>query len=874
MQIPLPENERERLKALESYQILDSPPEAEFNQIVQLAQEICETPIALLSLMDSDRQWFKAKIGLEAPETHRDRAFCSHAILQPDLFIIPDTLKDKKFADNPLVVADPHIRFYAGMPLLTPEGHALGTLCTLDRVPRELTPEQEQALKNLAKQVLLELQKRRNRLAQQEKVAQHQRRKKSYRRFLWRVSAGFGYASAITLGLGTAFYWLTAQVIESERWVSHTLEVIAKLEDINSDIHKANSAVQTYAIAGQTRHLQAYSDSFADIEEDIKILQQLTADNAVQQQRIQALRALIREWQAILQQAVNLRQNQQLQAIPEFFARNLSTSETAVDSLLQQMEQTENQLLGLRTASAKRSAEIATSIGIIAIVLLLLVGIAVYFQIYREIARRKHTEEQLEQQRDFTDTILNTARALVVVVNRSGKIIRFNQACEQITGYTAAEAQDKYVWEFVFPPAEAEVVKAIYQPLQSDRFPYQCENHWTAKNGFPRLIAWSNTAILDEQGEVEYAIDTGIDITDRRQVEEERDRFFSLSLDLFCIFNLDGYFERLNPAWEKTLGWKEEELLAKQFMNFVHPEERRATLRKLWKSGEEMTAFENRYLCKDGSYRWLLWNGVRFNGKVYAAAHDITSRKQREAEVQSALENEKELNQLKSKFISLVSHEFRTPLTTILSSTELLEVASQKFIEERKKRHFKFIKNAVSRMTTLLEDVLVMSKAESGKLQYNPQLMNLNLLCSEITEEIQQGIGNNHKVYFSDRGDASNVYMDSKLLHHIFTNLLSNAIKYSSQGSTVKFELNIEGDTALVEVKDEGIGIPPEELPELFQRFHRAGNVGNIPGTGLGLSIVKTCVDLHGGSIEAASEMGVGTKFIVRLPLNREEVVK
>lgn len=874
MQVPIPDNEHQRQKVLESYQILDSPPEREFNQIVQLAQEICETPIALISLIDNDRQWFKAKIGLEAPETPRDRAFCSHAILQPDLFIIPDTLRDERFADNPLVASDPHIRFYAGMPLLTPEGHALGTLCALDHVPRELTPQQEQALKDLGKQVMLELQKRRNRLAQKQKVAQHQRRKKSDQRFLWRVSAGFAYASAITIGIGGAFYWLTAQVIESEQWVSHTLEVIAKLEDINSDLHKANSAVQTYAIAGQAQRLQTYSEIFADIEQDIKTLQNLTADNPVQQQRIQELRVLISEWRAILQQAINLRQNQQFQAIPEFFYRNLGTSETTVDNLLQQMKLTENQLLVLRTASAKRSAEIATLISIIGIVLLLLVGIAVYFQIYREITRRKNTEEQLEQQRDFTDTILDTARALVVVVNRSGQIIRFNQACEQITGYTAAQAQGKYLWKFVFPPAEAEAVKAIYQTIHSDRFPYQCENHWMAKNGFPRLIAWSNTAILDDQGEVEYTINTGIDITDRRQVEEERDRFFSLSLDLFCISNLDGYFERLNPAWEKTLGWKKEELLAQHFINFVHPEDHQATLRKLLNSSEEITAFENRYLCKDGSYRWLLWNGVRFNDKVYAAAHDITSRKQREAEVQSALENEKELNQLKSKFISLVSHEFRTPLTTILSSTELLEVATHKLIEERKKRHFKLIKNAVSRMTKLLDDVLVMSKAESGKLQYNPQLMNLNLLCREITEEMQQGIGNNHKVYFSDQGDASNVYMDSKLLHHIFTNLLSNAIKYSSQGSTVKFELNIEGDTALLEVQDEGIGIPPEELPELFQRFHRAGNVGNIPGTGLGLSIVKTCVDLHGGSIETASEMEVGTKFIVRLPLNCYEVVK
>jgi len=156
-----PANEQQRLATLRGYEILDTEPEAAFDDLTLLASYVCQTPVALISLVDADRQWFKSKIGVSLTETSRDIAFCASAILQPDVFIVPDTRQDERFAQNPLVVSEPKVRFYAGATLMT-DGNALGTLCVVDRVPRELSTEQLEALRALSRQVLAQLELRRN----------------------------------------------------------------------------------------------------------------------------------------------------------------------------------------------------------------------------------------------------------------------------------------------------------------------------------------------------------------------------------------------------------------------------------------------------------------------------------------------------------------------------------------------------------------------------------------------------------------------------------------------------------------------------------------------------------------------------------------
>ncbi len=235
-----------------------------------------------------------------------------------------------------------------------------------------------------------------------------------------------------------------------------------------------------------------------------------------------------------------------------------------------------------------------------------------------------------------------------------------------------------------------------------------------------------------------------------------------------------------------------------------------------------------------------------------------------EIEIVQAYEKEKELGELKSRFVSMASHEFRTPLTTILSSANLIARYSERNHQESREKHIGRIRTAVQNLTAILNDFLSLEKVESGKISVNEVHFHMRPLCNEILEEIRPILKKGQKIKAEIEDCA--MISDQHLIKNIMLNLLSNARKYSNEGDTIFFQVQEEGHQVRVIVRDEGIGIPEDEQSGLFNRFFRAANVTNIPGTGLGLNILKSYVDLLGGMVTFESKEGFGTTFTVILP--------
>ena len=369
--------------------------------------------------------------------------------------------------------------------------------------------------------------------------------------------------------------------------------------------------------------------------------------------------------------------------------------------------------------------------------------------------------------------------------------------------------------------------------------------------------------------------------------------------------NASGDWTFLNPAWTTFTGFTVEETLGTNFLNYVHPNDQLMS-RELWQSlikgRQESCRHEMRFLTKAGQIFWAeihAHSTLITDGAVTGLSgilQDITKRRQAEAleqetlrlegeileqrraeeMIRRTLEKEKELGELKSRVITTISHEFRTPLTTIMGSTELLKHYGQAWSEDKKLKHFQRIEYAVEQITKLLNDVILIDQTEVGELEVNPTQLDIEVITREIVEELQrswesQPVGKKRiipTIIFSTQVDETQAELDGKLMRQILTHLVSNAVKYSAQGKKVCLDLVSQQGQAIFRIQDEGIGIPAEDRERVFETFYRASNAGTIQGTGLGLAIAKKCVDLLGGQITLESEVGVGTTVTVILPLN------
>jgi PAS domain S-box-containing protein len=378
-----------------------------------------------------------------------------------------------------------------------------------------------------------------------------------------------------------------------------------------------------------------------------------------------------------------------------------------------------------------------------------------------DITDRKRTELALQEERNFISTIFQTVGALILVTDLEGRIIRFNRAFEQVTGYSFEEVKGQPFCNLFLLPEEVESVQAIFQELCSGQFPNQHENYLVTRDGTRKLISWSNTVLVNANDEIKYLIGSGIDITERKRAEE----------------------------------------------------------------------------------------------------------------IRRALEREKELRQLQLRFFSMVSHEFRTPISSILLSAQSLELFYAGWTQEKIFKNLKRIQNSAKSMTQLLADILTINRAESGQLEFNPQLFNLEEFCHNLVEQLRLIHRDDVNLRLNWQIPNQEAYLDKNLLTSVLNNLLNNAIKFSHPGSLIEFTVRIDSQQIIFQICDRGIGIPPEDIPYLFEPFHRGRNVDNIPGTGLGITVVKKCLDVQNGKISIDSQVGLGTTVTVTFPQSSSQQI-
>ncbi len=506
----------------------------------------------------------------------------------------------------------------------------------------------------------------------------------------------------------------------------------------------------------------------------------------------------------------------------------------------------------------------------------------------KDISDRKIAEEALRESEERFRNLVETTTDWIWQVNENAVYTYVSPQVRDILGYEVEEVLGKTPFDFM-PPEEAQRVANIYSHLVVSRQPItNLENTNLHKDLHPVVLETSGVPVFDKAGNFRGYCGIDRDITQRKQSQEalrsSEERFRSLSAcSPVGIFetNIAGRCLYTNLRYQEICGCTLEESLGEGWSRFVHPEDRDRVFAE-WsfytREGREYSD-EFRLQTKEGIVRWVhLYSSPMFSAQGELIGHvgtveDITSRRQAETDILATLHRERELSELRNSFLSMVSHEFRTPLTTIRSSAELLERYKNRLSDEKKQSHHQRIQSAVDRMTQLLDEVLLIGQAEAGKLKFEPKPMDIVAFCRELVEGMQVIVNHRHPsgshqhaIAFTSSGDCTDAQMDEKLLGHILTNLLSNAIKYSPEGGTVLFDLVCTARQAIFRIQDSGIGIPEEYLPQLFESFQRADNVGTIQGTGLGLAIVKKAVDLHGGTIAVESEVGIGTTFTITLP--------
>jgi PAS domain S-box-containing protein len=468
----------------------------------------------------------------------------------------------------------------------------------------------------------------------------------------------------------------------------------------------------------------------------------------------------------------------------------------------------------------------------------------------------------------------------IFMMDPDGIVTEWNAGAEHILGYTADEIVGKDAAKFFTIEDRARIVPEKEMTTAATNGRAEDERWHVRRDGSRFWASGIVTAVRDENGKLVGFSKVMRDMTERNKLTEERDRFFALSMDMLTIVHLDGRFQRVNPAFQKVLGFSEEELMNMSVFDLVHPQDLAHTLTGYEKlaAGEPIRSMENRLRSKDGTYKWVAWSyfPVPEDGFAFGVGRDISNERRIQEILQLRAQELEDANRIKDEFLATMSHELRTPLTSILGWARLLD--SNQLNNKERERAIHIIQRNAEAQSKLIEDLLDVSRIISGKLRIESQPVSFAAVTETVINSLRPSIDAKELQLETVIDPAAGPILgDPSRLQQIVMNLLSNAIKFTPGGGRIEVRLSRPDSIVRLEVSDTGIGIAPEQLPHIFERF-RQGDSSNVRahgGLGLGLAIVDYLVKQQAGIVSAESEgVGKGATFRVEFPLMSSEVAR
>ena len=704
-----------------------------------------------------------------------------------------------------------------------------------------------------------------------------------------KILAGFIVTTVTLGGVGWLTYLATENFLTAQGWVTHTQEVISQLETTLATVIETDTEQRGYLLTRDASFLSQRQAAAARLPVELQEIQRLTADNPTQQQAVTNLEDLIQKEERLADDRIRVFQASGLQAA---FAREPMEETEAglndVRAMVAQMRGTEEKLLADRQEQFTRLTKQTEEIILTGSVAAVIVGWIIVIMGRRELRLRALAEARLNQNEERLRLMIAAVRDYAIfLLDPEGKVANWNDGAQRIKGYTAGEIIGQDFSKF-YPPEAVEAgqpKKLLEEASEKGRFE---DIGWRVRKDGSRF--WAHvvaTAVRNPEGKLLGYVKVTQDLTERKraeQVQQERDRYFELSREMIYVLGFDGYFKTLNPAWKWTLGFPLEELLSREFIDFVHLDDRPATMVEVDKlrRGEELIYFENRLRCKDGSYRWIAWSARAAvpEQMIYWTGRDITERKVAMEKIERLNEDLQQhatgleaANKELEAFSYSVSHDLRAPLRHIDGFVKMLTNQSGEKLDERGRRYLHIIADSAQRMGALIDDLLVFSRMSRTELHH------ANVSTEALVHEAVEGLRtecNGRQINW--KIDAlPDVNADGAMLQQVWVNLISNAVKYTRPRPLAEIEIGCRewgNGEYIFFVHDNGVGFDMQYVHKLFGVFQRLHRVDEFEGTGIGLANVSRIIHRHGGRVWAEGKLDAGATFYFSLPKKPTETKK